>query len=461
MRKLSLLAALATAVLAGSAAAAPGFVELFQRATAAHAAKDYAGMERALREAVKLRPGHPTATYKLAAALVLKGGGKDANSARDGLELLADLATQGLSFDAADDPDFAAVRETGRFERIAKAFARNARPAGEASGTFSVPAPGFIPDGIAYDDDRESFLLGSVRHRRIERIRAGGKREVFADKGLWSVLGLVVDEKRELLWVATAALPGMERAQAGELGRSAIVAFDLESGAEKHRYPLPDDGRSHVLNDLTVPSDGRIYATDSATGVLYELELSSGKYQALTEPGALSSPQGLVFSRGRGTLYVADRTQGLYRYSPSRRELKRMDVARDICVYGIDGLARHGDDLVAVQNGIRPHRIVRFRLDRNGRRVRNAQVLAASLKEFDEPTHGVVEGDTFHFVANGQFGRLGKDGVLPEGSGAGPIVMRVPLDPWYAEERRDGSGFPSQPAPAPSTGPPLGLPGIR
>lgn len=454
MRKLPFLAALAGAALAASAAASPTFVELYRQATAAHDAKDYAGMERALRDALKQRPGHPAATYKLAAALVLKGGGQDADSARDGLALLGDLATMGLSFDAANDPDFAAVRDTGRFERIAKGFSRNARPAGEARTTFSVPAPGFVPDGLAYDGDSESFFLASARQRRIERIRAGGKREVFAEQGLWSVLGLVVDEKRGLLWAATAALPEMERAQPGEVGRSAIVAFDLKSGAEKHRYALPDDGRQHVLNDLTVPLDGKVYASDSAAGLLYALDLQSGKYQAMTEPGALSSPQGLAFSRGRGTLYVADRTQGLYRFDVRRRELKRMDVARDICIYGIDGLARHEDDLVAVQNGIQPHRIVRFRLDRNGRRVRNAQVLAGSLKEFDGPTHGVVEGDTFHFVANGQ--------QESKREAQGPVVMRVALEPWYQDERRE-SGFPSQqgPAPAPSPLPPIGLPGVR
>lgn len=448
MRKPLFAAVLAGAALglAAAAAAAPGFVELFKQATAAAQAGDHAGAERALREALKLRPGHPTATYKLAAALAQRGEKGDA------VDELVTLARMGLTFDAAGDPAFAALKGGFRFDSVASDFRRNARPAGDADVTFRVPAPGFAPHGLAWDDDTESFFLGSARLRRIERIDDEGRRKVFAEQGLWAVLGLAADEKHRRLWVATAALPEMERAQPGELGRSAIVAFDLDTGAEKHRFALPDDGRTHAFADLTIPRDNKVYVTDSAAGVLYALDLGTGKYEALTEPGALSSPRGIARVRGGRYLYVADHTQGLYRYDLDKRALLRVDVARDISVYGIDGLYRDDDDLVAVQNGIRPHRIVRFTLDRNGRRVRRAQVLAAALAEFDEPALGVVDGSRFHFVANGNRGAAGKE----------PVVMNVRLD-RRDDDGDDGArpGSQSQPgAPAPTL-PQLPLPGVR
>src|SRR5689334_7045892 len=61
-------------LLAAAAAPVPAdFVGRFNAATAAYHAKDYERMEVLLRAALELRPGHPTATYNLAAARALRG----------------------------------------------------------------------------------------------------------------------------------------------------------------------------------------------------------------------------------------------------------------------------------------------------------------------------------------------------------------------------------------------------
>jgi len=457
-RTVLFVAALALAAGAPAADTPQGFVELFKAATEAHGAKDYARMERLLRDALALRPGHPTAQYNLAAALALRGEKGDA------LDALGSLARMGLSFDPASDPDFAALREGFRFGLLKQDFSRNRKAVGDADVSFTVPAASFIPEGIAYDGDTRSFFLGSVHERRIQRIRRDGKQDNFAADGpLWAVLGMTADVSRRRLWVATAAIPEMKNAAPDELGRTAILAYDLDSGELKQKHPLPQDGRKHVFGDLIVARSGAVYATDSGGGGLYALDPATGNFTLLTAPGELTSPQGLALARDRRTLYVADYTQGLFRYDLDKRALKRMEVARDICVYGIDGLYRFDDDLVAVQNGVRPHRAVRFELDRSGRRVRHAQVLAANLREFDEPTLGVVVGKRFHFVANSQWNKFGKDHALPPAEQLrGPIVLEVALDrrdPRRDEPRR-GPAQPQQ-QPAPLELPPVGLPPIR
>ena len=457
---LSALFAAALALAAGAPAAdAPqGFVELFKAATEAHAAKDYARMERLLRDALALRPGHPTAQYNLAAALALRGEKGDA------LDALGTLARMGLTFDPASDPDFAALREGFRFGLLKQDFSRNRKAVGDADVSFTVPAASFIPEGIAFDGDTKNFFLGSVHERRIQRIRRDDKQDNFAAAGpLWAVLGMTADASKRRLWVATAALPEMKNAAPDELGRTAILAYDLDSGELKQKHPLPQDGRKHAFGDLIVARSGTVYATDSAGGGLYALDPATGNFTLLTAPGELTSPQGLALARDRRTLYVADYTQGLFRYDLRKRVLKRMEVAKDICVYGIDGLYRFDDDLVAVQNGVRPHRVVRFAIDRSGRRVRHAQVLAANLREFDEPTLGVVIGKRFHFVANSQWNKFGKDHALPPaGQLRGPIVLKVALD--RRDQRDDGqrrgpAQTPQQPAPLQL--PPVGVPPIR
>lgn len=452
--------------VAGAAAAQPpvsGFQERMKAALQAYEAKQYVQMERHLRAALAERPAHPRALYNLASALALRG---QKSAAMDALEALDRMA---LSYDVSKDPDFTSLREERRFKDVRDRLLRNRRPAGDADVLFKLASPTFIPEGIAYDPDRKEYFVGSVYERRIVRVRRGKEQPFVAEAagGLWAPLGMAVDRERKLLWVATAALPEMRNAAPGEVGQAALVAFELESGAQKHKYLVPGQGGRHTLDDLVVVKDGKIYATDSAAGALYEIDPATGQFTTLTEPGELVSPQGLTLTGDRKALYVADYAQGIFRLDIADRLLVRVDVASDICVYGIDGLYRHENELVAVQNGVRPHRIVRFLVDKGGRRIRHARVEAQNLEEFDEPTLGVIVGDDFVFVANSQWNKFDKDRQLPPADKLkGPIVMELPLPEVRRrddrERRRDrsspgGGGAPVQQPPAQ---PPLPVPAV-
>jgi len=434
-------------VLATTAAAQPppsGFVERFKAATAAYEAKDYPRMEAELREALKLRPAHPTATYTLAAALALRG---DAKAAVATLEQLADM---GLTFDLAADADFASLKGDRGFLSMRRAFKRNRDPVGQPERAFRLLSPTFIAEGIAYDEDRKHFFVGSVHERRIQRIRRDDTEAEFVKAGaggLWAAMGMAADSRKRLLWVATTAVPEMKDADPAELGRSAVLAYDLDSGAPKHRFVLEDGPGPHALGDVLVLRDGPVYTTDSRAGVLYALDPGTGKFTAVTKPGELASPQGLALSRNGRRLYIADYTQGLFYLELKSGELKRMEVAPKVSVYGIDGLYRHEDDLIAIQNGVRPHRVVRLRLSDGGRRVSQARVLAANRREFDEPTLGVVVKRDFHFIANSQRNRFDANHRLPPAEQLRrPLVLR--LDLGEDEQLRDSSrpGPPAQPA---------------
>ena len=403
------------------------FVVLFNAATAAYNSKDYPAMEQRLREALAVRPAHPTALYNLASAHALRGDVVGA------LDTLGALAKMGLSFDPAKDSDFASLLENPGFTGVDTRFARNRDPVGSATPVFRVFTPTFIPEGIAYDSDTGAYFLGGAHEREIVRIpRASQTAQDFVTPGaggLWAPLGMQADSPRRLLWVATAGIPQMRNAEKNELGRSAVLAYDLDSGLLKRRHVLPEDGAEHLLGDVEVLRNGTIYTTDSKAGLLYALNSTTGKFTALTLPGQLASPQGMAISKDRKTLYVADYTQGLFAYDIEKASLTRLDVGEGISVYGIDGLYWYENQLVAVQNGIRPHRVVRFKLDESGRRVLHARVMAANLPEFDEPTLGVVVGNRFSFVANSQWNRFDKKNRLPpKDQLRSPVVLRIALD---------------------------------
>jgi hypothetical protein len=435
-------------LLASVAGAQSSFIEHYKAAMDARSGRDYARMESELREALKQRPAHPTALYKLAAAQALRGQ----TAAFETLDQLADMD---LVFDPWSDPDFAALKGNDDFTSVRRAFARNKEPTGSLERMFRLRSATFIPEGIAYDSERDHFFIGSVHERRIQRIKRDDSEVDFIkpNPDLWAVFGMATDERRELLWVATAAVPEMEDAKPEELGRTAIIGYDIDSGKQKHRFVLEDGAGPHQLGDLIVLDDGTIYTTDSDGGMLYELDPKAGKFKALTRPGQLSSPQGLVATRHEHELYVADYTQGLYRYEIKSGKLERLTTAEDVCVYGIDGLYRLDEDLIAIQNGIRPHRVVRLRIGSYGKRVRGLTVLAANHKSFDEPTLGVMVKRSLFFIANSQWGRFDKDHKLPPPEQLRrPLVMRLTFDD---DGPRPGAG-----GPAPTAAPPGGpLPG--
>jgi hypothetical protein len=82
--------------------------------------------------------------------------------------------------------------------------------------------------------------------------------------------------------------------------------------------------------------------------------------------------------------------------------------------------------LIAIQNGIRPNRVVEFELSTDGSSVIGSRILAMNLPEFDEPNLGVIRGDEFLFIANSHWNRFDRDGNLPDDL-TGPIVLKIDL----------------------------------
>ncbi len=77
-------------------------------------------------------------------------------------------------------------------------------------------------------------------------------------------------------------------------------------------------------------------------------------------------------------------------------------VPPDLALNGIDGLTIFGRSLIAIQNGILPHRVVRLDLAPGGRKISKAAILEMNHPDFDEPTLGVVADGILYFSADSQ-----------------------------------------------------------
>jgi sugar lactone lactonase YvrE len=388
---------------------------------AAYHAHRYTAMEADVDQLLKLLPGFPQGVYFLAIA---RAGEGDAEGA---LRTLDRLAGMGLHFDIRKQAVLKGLQDEPGFHAIERRFATNLKQVGAAVPAFRLAAPDFIPEGIAHDPVSGDFFVASVHLRKIVRIHHG-RASTFADQrsGLDSVLGIRVDARHHAVWATSAAMAQTSGYDPKMKGRTALFRFD-SSGALQAKYPLPPHA-DHSLNDLDVAPDGTVYVADGNGGV-YLLKPDGSRLEPLTADGAVHSAQGLAVSPDGQRLYVADYEGGLFAVDPATGKLTRLTAPSDVCVHGIDGLIAVDGDLVATQNGIRPQRIIRYRLDGEGLAIESAQVLDANDALVSEPTLLTVVNDTLYVVANSQWSRFDEAGNLPaDGSLQAPVIAKLPLD---------------------------------
>jgi hypothetical protein len=358
---------------------------------AAYQAQDYDAMVAAARDSLDARPGFPGALFNLALAEMLSGDSVAS------LRTLNTLLTRGIDFGADEMDEFAALRDVPGWDAYRQGIEALYEPVGEAQVALQLDIDRFVPEGIAFDANGEAYL-GSIHQGQL--IKVVGEPHIISDRaGHWSVFGMRFHEDGGL-WFASAAIAQMAAVGEDE-GKTGLFRIDPDTGEVTHSAILPDNADAQLLGDLVIKGD-TIFTTDSLSGAVYQYDVATRQFTTIVNPGEMGSPQGLVANGSKVKLAVPDSTTD----------------------YGIDGLYRHGNELIAIQNGIRPHRVVAYRLSDDGVSIETSRTLASNLPEFDEPTLGVVRGDDFYFVANSHWNRFDTENRLPDGL-SGPIILKV------------------------------------
>ena len=386
---------------------------------AAYQAQDYPAMRAAALKTLEARPGFAGAMFNLALAETLNG---DAEAA---LQVLNELLARKVDFGADELEEFASLHELPGWGAYTNAVAELYKPVGEATIAYQHDSADFIPEGIAAGPDGELYL-GSIRHGDIVRIADDTRQLIAASDGPhWSVFGMRLAEDGQL-WFVSSAIPEFAELEEADAGKSGLYALDTNTGKIVVRAPLPPTGNKQVLGDLIFDGDDRLFLADQADGIIYWYSIKNNEFSTLVDRGELVSPQGLVFDESGSSLYVADYVGGLYRVSLSTGNAERVTPHESTNDYGIDGLYRYKDKLIAIQNGIQPNRVVEFELSADGSAVIASKILAMNLPEFDDPNLGEIVGDNFLFIANSHWPKFDRDGNLPEEL-TGPIVLKIEL----------------------------------
>lgn len=377
--------------------------------------------------AVALRPHLGRYKLELAAAYAQQDKKREAYNA------LLELQAQGYAYQIKDDPRFAKVATTEVWTYTLKGFDANREPFGEGRVSHTLPREHELIESIAWDPSRKQLLVGSARDGKVYKLAKDGKLmplvSADAENGMWSVFDLVVDAERGVLWVASTAVPHYRGYDAAKhLGRAGVFKFDLATGKFLKRFLSPSiAGQAFFLSTLALGKDGEVYVADGVNNAVYQVR--DDRFRRLFHAPVLGSIRGMAVSGDGKKLYLGDHERGILGFELDSGKPFDVSVPKTLALGGIDGLAWWQGHLIVVQNGMNPPRVMRLKLQADGKGIAAVQPLVANQPELTLPTLGTLAGDEFYFIANSQKENYDRFGLVKDESKRVPTrIYRVRAD---------------------------------
>jgi DNA-binding beta-propeller fold protein YncE len=369
-------------------------------------------------------PTQPAYVYGLAALSARTG------DAAEAARWLAAYAELGAGADVTTDDDFAAVRGSAAVRAAAARVLANRSPAARSSVAFRIPGADVFPEGIACTAARDCYVT-SIRHGKVIRVDRNGRASDLltpGQDGLTGALAVALSRAGNELWVTSAAIPQWAAYAAADSARAAVHAFALPSGKLVRRLAFPAGSGRHQPGDVFVARNGEVFVSDSRQPFIYRVPAEGDTLEVFATDPLFRSLQGIAESVDGGRLYVADYSHGILAVDRATRAVRPVPSPDGATVLGVDGLIRHGDRLVGLQNGIAPPRVIGMRLSGDGARITAVELLDRHLPLADQPTIGAVVGNELFYVANSQWEHYDDAGRPKAGTQLREaVVLRLPL----------------------------------
>jgi len=366
------------------------------------------------------RPYEPGYMENIIAACAL------VNRPRTAYHYLLQMQQQGFANDLNKNPDTESIRDTEVWEYLVNLMINAGLPNGSGEIAFTVPAEFTRPAAITWDEGRGRFLVGTEKDGAIIAVSEDGSTQVLVqandENGLWAIRGLHADHANNRLWVSSAAIPGFSAYQAIDKGRGALFEFDLETLELKGRFNVPVDGLKHELGPMAVAGNGDIYITDLAQPMVLRKTAQGQSLETFVASKDLVALRDIAVSPDNGKLYIADGFMGVMVVDPVQQTSVMLTGPENLNLGAISGLFYNQGQLVMIQNGFEPQRLMRLELDASGTNVENTIPLAMALEEFDKPAFGMIRGEDVYYFAN-----PGIPGSEAENKAV--MVMKTPLEP--------------------------------
>ncbi len=358
-------------LLCCAAAALADPLALYQQAIAAREQRDFQRFLERTQQLAEWAPMNPPMRFLHAEALAASGKPQQA------LAELRWLATNGYHYAFWDRSTFASLSAERDVEALRARTTRNGQPSGKITRLIRADAD-LNAEGI--DVVEGGWIAGSMTDGSLHRIEPSGTTTVVWRETEPSrrALGVRNDPERKVVWACSTGPNEREP-------HSQLLRVSLQPSAVQ-RFRMPD-ARS-LCNDIALLPGGAVAVSDSQRGGVWLLT-ESGEWRALVAPEVLGYPNGLTYFPPLQRLLVAD-LRGLWAIDLAG-DIKQVTAPAGTFAGGIDGLYTVGSELVAIQNGLRPHRGLRIRIAPATPEVAGMTVLASNLPELAEMTTAAID----------------------------------------------------------------------
>jgi sugar lactone lactonase YvrE len=314
---------------------------------------------------------------------------------------------------------FAPLAGSPRYRAVLDKFEKNKSQVSSAELAFSLSDPGLVTEDIDFDGATRSFLITSVLEKKIIRVTEKGASSEFAQSPSgWPMLAVKIDGARKLVWATEVALDGFTAAPKAAWGKSAVLCFDLHSGKLLRRVEGPEGA---ALGDMVLDTKGDPIVSDGAKGGVYRVR--EGRLQLVNGTDFISPQTPAMLPDGKHAL-VPDYLRGVGILDLETGGVRWL-TSKNTALNGVDGVYFDHGSLWLVQNGTSPERVMRTHLDASMTGVVSSEVIERNTPTLGDPTHGVVVGNNFYYIANSGWSELDDHGdVKPGGKLTTARIMR-------------------------------------
>jgi len=337
------------------------------------------------------------------------------------IESLRWLERRGYVFGAAAKQQIPALVGESRADQAKALLLSAPAPIERSEEVATIPAAAGLTETAFVDPATGSMYVTSVTGKSIWASDKRGIWSGIAVHGADNLSGMVRDPVTGRLWVASGDIDQSGEMDSELTGLISILPFEAE-------WTKTEAPGATALSDLVAAEDGTIYASDPIGGGIYRSPPKGDVMEELVPPGRLRSPQGLAISADGRLLYASDYRYGIAIVDLATSHVGRLRAEPPILLDGIDGLWRHGNELVAVQNGTSPMLIVALELSADGSSIVGCRILERAHSEWTKPLSGSIHRRALYYVANGQWDRFDKGERVPDKPVLPTYIRRLPLD---------------------------------
>jgi sugar lactone lactonase YvrE len=282
-----------------------------------------------------------------------------------------------------------------------------------------------IPEGITIDAASGKIYVSSIALKKILAINDDGSHKDFIKTGEHDFLegvGMKIDPKSRWLWTVS-------NEKQGNGSISFVHAFDLKTGAVKQKYQLKDTIR-HLLNDLILHPDGKIYITDTYDASIYIVDPVKQQLNLFLKDSLIAWPNGITYNE-KGKVYVASYSHGLMQLDLSSKKLTPLQGFTDsLKAYNLDGLVFWNNNIIGVYNGAKTNAdnaVVQYSLNSSGDKIISEKVIDKGHATYHDPTTAALLGNKLFVLANSYLTEYNanKESVAGISDKLGPVVVLV------------------------------------